>query len=147
MAKRNSNITYEYQKPHKTYTLDQFQSCGSDTVMCYHNLSFTDIHNGIEYDTYNVFSDYLDEIKDEYCLTVVLTDDQLIQYMYRPKLLCWDIYGNTELAFMVVLINDMCSIKQFNRKKILMPKKDNMALIIKYIFNANKDVLSSYNKK
>ena len=111
------------------------------------NLSFTDIHNGIEYDTYNVFSDYLDEIRDEYCLPVVLTDDQLIRYMYRPKLLCWDIYGNTELAFMILLINDMCNIKQFNRKKILMPRKDNMALIIKYIFNANKDVLSSYNKK
>lgn len=144
--RNNANTTYEYQKPHRTYTLEQFQSCKSDTVMCYHNLSFVDTHNNISYDTYNVLSDYLDEIRD-YCVTIALTDDQMVRYMYRPKLLCWEIYGNTELAFIILLINDMCSIKQFKKNKILMPRKDDMNTISKYLYNANRLVIKKYNKK
>lgn len=141
------NPSYDYQKPHLTYTLDQFAACGSDNVMSYHNLSFVDIHDGIAYDTHNVLSDYIDEIRDEYCVSVVLDDMQMQKYKYRPKLLCWDIYGNTELAFIILLINDMCNIKSFKKKKLLMPKKAAMAELTKYLFNANKQAIQYYNKK
>lgn len=141
------NTSYSYQKPHNTRTIDQFNSCKSDTVMSYHNLSFIDINDGIAYDTYNVFSDYIDEIRDEYCLLVTLTDKEMDKYIYRPKLLCYDIYKNTELAFIILLLNDMCNIKDFKKRKIYMPKKDSMPELIRYLFNANRSVLQRYNKK
>ena len=141
------NTDYNYQKPHNTHTIDQFNSCQSDTVMSYHNLSFVDIDGGIAYDTYNVFSDYLDEIRDEYCVLITLTDKQLDKYKYRPKLLCWDLYGNTELAFMILLINDMCNIKSFKKRKILMPRKDSMTKLIRLLFNANRSVIQRYNEQ
>lgn len=141
------NTSYEYQKPQFTYTLDQYIACQSDDTMCYHNLSFIDINGKIEYDTYNVLSDYIDELREEYCLSVVLTDDQLNKYKYRPKLLCYDIYGNGELAFIIMIINDMCNVKDFSKKKILMPKKNTMVQLIKYLFNANKSAIQTYNKK
>lgn len=141
------NTSYSYQKPQNTYTIDQFNSCGSDTVMSYHNLSFVDINNDIAYDTYNVFSDYIDEIRDEYCILVTLTDAQMDKYIYRPKLLCYDIYNNTELAFIILLLNDMCNIKDFKKKKLYMPRKNNMAELIRYLFNANRSALKQYNKK
>lgn len=141
------NTSYNYQKPQNTYTIDQFNACGSDTVMSYHNLSFVDIANGIAYDTYNVFSDYIDEIRDEYCVLITLNDKQMDKYIYRPKLLCWDIYNNTELAFIILLLNDMCNIKDFKKKKIYMPRKDTMAELIRYLFNANRSVIQSYNNK
>lgn len=142
-----ANTIYNYQYPHNTFTIDQFNDCGSDTVMSYHNLSFIDVNNGIAYDTYNVFSDYIEEIQDEYCIKVVLNDKQMEKYKYRPKLLCWDIYRNTELAFIILLANDMCSIKQFTKKKLFMPKKEVMNDLIKYLFNANKKSISKYNSK
>lgn len=142
-----ANTTYSYQKPHNTYTIDQFNDCSSSTVMSYHNLSFIDIDNDIAYDTYNVLSDYIEEIQDEYCVRVVLNDKQMEKYMYRPKLLCWDTYNNTELAFIILLVNDMWSIKQFTKKRLFMPRKETMTELIKYLFNANRKAINQYNSK
>lgn len=139
------NISYEYQKPQNTWSLDQFIACKSDTVMSYHNLSFVDRKDDILYDTYNVLSDYIDEIK-EYCVTIVFDDKQFYRYKYRPKLLCYDIYGNGELAFIIMIINDICNFKEFTKKKLYMPNRDDMKKIIQYLFNANKSVINKYNK-
>lgn len=140
-----NNISYDYQKPYFTYSLDQFISCKSDTVMSYHNLSFCDKYNDIIYDTYNVLGDYIDEIKEK-CVNVKLSNNQYWFYKYRPKLLCHDTYGNGELAFIILAINDMYNTKQFTKKRILMPTKENMNIIVTQLFNANKDNIDIYNK-
>ena len=143
-----SNImeySYNYQKPEATYTLDQFIACQSDIAFCHSNLSFIDQINNIKYSTYNVVSDYMDEITASYCVNIELSDDQLNQYKYRPKLLCYDIYGSQELYFLILIINDMCSVKDFTKKKLKMPTKDNMTTICKAIMNANKSSIEKYN--
>ena len=142
-----TNYTYDYQKPHNTWTLDQFIASQNDSVMSYHNLSFVDIHDGIAYDTYNVLTDYIDEIRSEYCVPVKLNMDQLEKYKYRPKLLCFDMYGNGELAFILLLANDMCSVKSFTKDTILMPRVTMMNELVKYLSNANRMALRTYNKK
>lgn len=141
------NISYDYQKPQNTWTLDQYIACKSEDAMNYHNLSFSDTYDNIVYDTYNVISDYIDELREEYCVAVTLTDKQLVRYKYRPKLLCYDVYGNGELAFIIMIINDMCNVKDFTKKKLFMPKRTDMSNIVKYLINANKSAINSYNKK
>lgn len=138
---------FNYSRPQYTYTLDQFIQCQSDTVICYNNLSFIDQYDNIKFNTYNVLSDYIDDIRQNYCLTITLDKDQLNKYKYRPKQLCYDIYGNGELAFIILLINDICSIKQFKKDKLLMPTKENMNIITKRIYNANIKAITTYNEK
>lgn len=140
------NISYDYQKPQNTYTIDQYIACQSNNTMCYHNLSFVDTYNNFKYDTYNVLTDYIDEIRNEYCLKVLLNDKQMEKYKYRPKLLCYDVYGNGELAFIILLVNDMSSIKEFKKKSLLMPTKEQMSNLTKYLFNANLSAIQLYNK-
>ena len=146
------STSYQYNKPSETYTIDQFIACQSDTEMNYNNLSFIDtisyefMNQKINYSTYNAISDYLEEIRDEYCLSVTLTDKDLIKYIYRPKLLCHAVYGNGELAFIILLINDMYSVKQFTKTTLLLPSKANMSQICKYLFNANTQAIKNYNK-
>lgn len=142
-----TNYIYNYQQPQYTYTLEQFAACQSSETMSYHNLSFVDTHDSIKFDTYNVLSDYIDELRDEYSVSVTLTDDELDQYKYRPKLLCHRIYGNGELAFIILLINDMCSVKDFTKKKLLMPRKQTMQNLVRYLFNANREAIQTYNNK
>lgn len=140
-------VSYEYQKPQNTYTIDQYINCQSDTLMCYYNSSFIDEVDNVKYSTYNVVSDYLDELRsDDYCVTIELSDEELAKYMYRPKLLCYDIYGNTELHFIILLINDMYSCKQFNKKKLLMPTQDMMKEISNKILNSNRNAIQTYAK-
>jgi hypothetical protein len=142
-----ANTSYEYQKPQNTYTIDQYINCKSDTLMCYYNTSFIDVVDNLSYSTYNVVSDYLDELRSsDYCVTIELTDEQLMKYKYRPKLLCYDIYGNTELHFIIMLINDMYSVKQFTQKTLLMPTVDMMKELSSRIINANKTAISVYAK-
>lgn len=141
------SIDYEYKKSHLTDTLDQYIACQSDTSFCYNNLSFIDRVGNIDYNTYNVIRDYIDEIRNEYCKIVVLSDEEMFKYKYKPKLLCFDIYGNGELAFLILLINDMYNAKQFTKNKLLMPTKNDMANITKYIYNSNKNIIADYNDK
>jgi hypothetical protein len=138
--------SYDYQKPELTNTLDQFIACQSDIDFCYSNLSFTDKIDNIKYATYNVVSDYINEIRNEYCVGVELTDEQLSKYKYRPKLLCYDIYGVQELYYLILIINDMCSVKDFTKKKLLMPTKTNMSTLTKAIMNINRPDILKYNE-
>ena len=137
--------SYDYQKPEYTYTLDQFIACQSDTNFCYNNLSFIDQIDNIKYNIYNVASDYIEEIISDYCIPVLLNDDQLSKYKYRPKLLCYDVYGAQELYYLILIINDMCSVKDFTKKKLFLPTKDNMPIITKAIMNANRADIQKYN--
>lgn len=137
--------TYDYQKPELTYTLDQFIACQSDISFCYNNLSFIDQIDNIKYNIYNVVSDYIDEIISEYCVKVELSDEQLSKYKYRPKLLCYDVYGAQELYYLILIINDICSVKDFTKKKIILPTKANMTVVCKAIMNANRSDIQIYN--
>ena len=137
--------TYDYQKPEYTFTLDQFIACQSDTSFCYNNLSFIDQIDNIKYNVYNVVSDYIDEIIDEYCVNVELSDDQLAKYKYRPKLLCYDVYGAQEVYFLILLINDICSTKDFTKKKLKLPTKVNMTTLCKAIMNSDRQDIQKYN--
>ena len=146
MATSTSVVSsYSYQQAATTYTLDDFIACQSDTMICYNNLSFIDHDDdyNIDFAIWNVCSDYIKEIQDM-CKTIVLSDDQLAKYMYRPKLLCYDIYSNGELFFIILMINDMYSIKQFTKQTLLMPTKTDMSSITKQLYNSNKTALQEY---
>ena len=138
---------YGYKKSDKTHTIDEFISCQSDTSMCYNNLSFIDQYDGIKFNTYNVLSDYLDDIKDNYCKTIELNQDEAWKYKYRPKLLAYDVYGNAELAFIILILNDMCNTHDFTKTKLILPTKSGMNDICKYIYNTNKNAIAQYNEK
>ena len=138
---------YAYQNPYTTNSIDKYISCKSLTAMNHHNSSFVNRDDNIEYDIYNVMSDYIDEIKDNYCLQITLNKDQMSKYKYRPKLLCYDIYGSTELYFLILLINDMSSCKQFTKNVLYLPTQSNMKEISTAVFNANKDDIKNYNIK
>ena len=141
-----SNI-FNTLKPQDTYTIEQFIQCQSDEEIDYHNFSYIDRYDNIEYSTYNILSDYLDELREDYAKTIILDKDQMVKYMYRPKLLCYDVYGNTELAFIILLLNDMCNVKDFTRDRVLMLTKDDMSDVTKWIYNSNKNAIAIYNGK
>lgn len=143
-------VNYIYSKPSDTFTINQFIACQSDYEASYYNFSFIDTINydymneTIHYAAYNVISDYLDEIRDK-CIQVKLSDAEMMKYIYRPKLLAYDIYKNQELAFLILIINDMYSIKQFTKNKLLLPRKNDMIEICKQLFNSNKQSINKYN--
>lgn len=133
--------------PQNTTTIEEFIEAGRGITIQYPTLSFTEVlQNGTHATILNVINDYMKEIKSA-SVMVELDKNQQFTYFYKPKLLCYDTYGNPELYFIILLMNDMADVKEFTKSKIRMLKKDHMSAILTNIYNAEKDAIKAYNSK
>ena len=129
-----------------TSTLEQFIEAGSAVTISYANLSMLDETGDIKIPIYNVVSEYLFELLGK-STTVVLNDQEFWKYKYKPKLLAVDIYGNAELYFVILMLNNMCSVKEFDIKRIKMLSKKDMSNLLGLIYSSEMDFLAQYNDK
>ncbi len=60
----------------------------------------------------------------EQSVVVKFSDDEFSKYKYKPKLLCYDVYNNMDLAPLILRINNMLSVTDFTKKEIRMFKTD-----------------------
>ena len=130
----------------KYQTISEFIELDSQTPISYNNLSFKEKIENIEFTIHNVIFDYITEIKS-YAYKVTMSDKEFIRYKYRPKLLANDIYGNSEFYFIILAINNLADIKDFNNKTILLLKKEDLIDIISKIYNAEKSNIDTFNNK
>ncbi len=130
----------------KTYTIEQFIQSNSNTVISYEKLSLIEKMDNIYTITYNLLNDYKEEL-DDLAITINLTDEELIKYAYKPKLLAYDIYGSTELYFIILFINNICNVKEFNSKKIKMLSRDDLYNVLSAIYNAESDTIRKNRNK
>ena len=132
--------------PRYTHTLIEFIAAGqSSTDLSYSKLSYVEKRDGIDFPVHNIIDDYIDELKEK-CLTITLSDSEWIKYRFRPKLLANDVYGTTEAYFLILLLNNICDIKEFYDKSLKMLKKDDLFEALSQIYNVEKDNLILYNK-
>ena len=90
--------------------------------------------------SYNILDDYLDELK-LISKTVELSDTEYIKYLYKPRILAYDIYGDPELFFVILKLNNLCSSKEFNLKKLKLIPKNTLLEVLSLIYNSEKNVL------
>jgi hypothetical protein len=129
----------------QSYTMEEFISLGKGSNLTYDNYSYKDIlSNGTEIAVLNVVNDYLPEIKDK-AVKVKLSDDEYRKYRYKPKLLCYDVYGAPELYYVVLLINGMIDVKEFNSDTFYLITKDDMNSFMSEIYNAEYQYIAEYN--
>ena len=134
--------------PRYATTLTEFIAAGkSSPAIKYPQFCFREVSNGIAYTVHQVIDDYIYELKDLSQELTVTNRDDLIKYQYRPKLLASDIYGSTELYYVILRINDLANAKEFDfsTDSILMLSKDNMASALNKIYTAEKDDIVTYN--
>ena len=135
-------------KVEETYTVEDFIELGKEIDDIQYSKfailakASADVANPILYATHNLIYDYEDEFKNA-TLTIDMTDAEYNKYRFKPKLLSYDVYGSTEIFFVVLFINGMCSIKDFDRKTIKLIKKDTMIRLLEEIYNAEQNYLLS----
>lgn len=133
--------------PQNTTTIEEFIESSNGVTIQYHNLSFIDmVSNGTYATVLNVVNDYIKEMSSA-AVIVELDKDQQFTYFYKPKLLCYDMYGNPELYFIILLLNDMADVKEFTKSKIKMLRKDHMSMLLTNIYNAERAAIDAYNNK
>jgi hypothetical protein len=104
-----------------------------------------DPQNNIEYDVFNVVSDYMNELK-AMAKEVELTEAEYYTYRFRPKVLAQYLYGNTELYFIILWLNDMWSVKDFDLRKIKLIKNSDLAQALSSINASERSFIEAYNE-
>lgn len=141
-------MSFVYNKSvSKTATLDSFVRSKPTSQLSYYYLSLLekDTNNGIEYDVYNVISDYLSDLK-KMCTTVTLNDKEYYTYRFRPKLLADYLYGNGELYFIILMLNDMWSVKDFDTRSLKLISKIDLSNALSSINASEKSFIDTYNE-
>lgn len=129
-----------------TYNMQDFIDSGETIDLKYQELSLIDKLKGIEFPVFNVLTDYMEEFNVS-SMKIELNDEEYFKYKYRPRLLANDVYGNGELAFIILLLNNICNSKEFDKKTIKLIKAKDMGSLLTYIYNSEKSFIDSYNAK
>lgn len=134
------------QDPNKTATIEGFISFKDTDNISYNNLSFRERYDNISFPIKNIVDDYIDELM-ELTTEVTMNETEFIKYRYRPRLLANDIYENPELDFIILAINHICNVKDFDSPTIKLIKVDDLEEFLTAIFNANKPDIDIYNSE
>ena len=106
-------------------SIQQFISNKPTIGTDYQNMSLVEERGNIQFPVVNLITDdYFDEFKKA-SVRVELTEDEILKYKYIPKLLSYDIYDNAELYYIILRLNDLYNVKDFNLGKkylYLIPK-------------------------
>lgn len=136
------------RNPLYSHTLEEFIAAGdSSTIPTYDSWCFLDNYNNIKFTVKNVLDDYLVELKN-LATNVYLTDADLSKYNYKPKLLSADVYGTTDLFYLILIMNGICNVKEFvNINPIKMIKKDDLFSYLSNIITCEKKNIEMYNNR
>lgn len=122
-----------------TATIKDMIEAGKNIEMTYYNSSYIEKIGNIEYSVHNIIHDYMEEI-EPYLQTVTLSDSEYRKYKYKPRLLAYDLYGSTDLYFLIMIFNNICDVKNFDIRKIKLLSRANLSIINK-IFITEKEYL------
>ena len=130
--------------PAKTYKVEDFIDMQENDSFTYATMALymqSIVDKTVVYSSDNVLYSYLDEIKAK-AVDYTFTDAEYMKYKYRPTLLAYDIYGSTELYFVILAINNTCNIKDFNKRTIKMLHVSDMSDLLNAIVSAENNRLS-----
>lgn len=134
--------------PAKVHTITQFINMKDNDSFTYATMALymqSVVDKTVIYSSDNILYTYLEELK-EASIEYTFTEDEYIKYKYRPKLLAYDIYGSTELYFVILAINDTCNIKDFNKRTIRILYKSDLSILLNQIFSAEENRLELNRK-
>lgn len=134
--------------PAKTHTVQDFIDMKSNDNFTYSTMAL--YMQSIEdkttiYSSDNVLYTYLEDLK-RYAVDYTFNEEEYRKYKYRPKLLAYDIYGSTELYFVILAINDTCNIKDFKKRKVKLLYKSDLSDLLNQIMETETNRISLNRK-
>ena len=141
-------INRNVDDPSIAHTINEFISAGQngDNDYKYRDMSFIEIRDSKEFVVNNVIDTYLYELK-EISVEVTLTNKEKDRYRYNPKLLAYKLYGDTNLYYIILRINNLCNTHDFTIKsgKLLLIPPKAMKKALSKIERNNSNMILRYN--
>ena len=133
--------------PSMTYTLEDFIEAGQSDQLTYTKFSIINEINGVKFASMNIVSDYINELK-KLCVPVPkenITPEQIARYKYNPDLLAYDLYGSTQLEFIVLYCNNIIDPKEFDfhNKYLYLPKASVLQSFLSSVYQSEYNTLQN----
>ena len=134
-------MIYSEISSHEAYSVSQFIALRDTDEVTYYNTSINNyIPGGIQFGIHNVLYDYEEEIQQSTVL-LNLSDNEMTKYRFKPWLLSYDIYGSTELEFIIRMLNGYLQDYEFDFQKIKVLRPNVLSNIIGRIISINSQFL------
>jgi hypothetical protein len=80
---------------------------------------------------FNIYSlmDRFMDLLDPFIQEVELTDNEYLKYRFQPKRLCVDVYNTIDMAPIILKINNMVSLLEFDQQTIRLFKPSVMSIL------------------
>lgn len=103
-------------------TIQNIISAGKELKICNRELSLKSVMTNSANEKYvvnisNLFEKYYEILLDN-TVIVVLTDEEYLKYRFKPKVLSYDLYGTKELHYMLLRLNYVYSVINFDFKEL-----------------------------
>lgn len=132
----------------KYKTIEEFISAKPTVNTDYHSLSLLEGFSKIEFPVVNMLTcDYYEDLYN-ISVKVTLSKEEVEKYKYKPKLLARDIYDNPEIYYLILRLNNMYNIKDFDLAEsylMLIPKSELTDALTK-IHQANINYINTYTE-
>ena len=114
-------------------TIQDIISAGKELKICNRELSLKSVLVNSADEKYivnmsNLFEKYY-ELLLENTVIVVLTDEEYLKYRFKPKVLSYDLYGTKELHYLLLRLNYVYSVINFDFKELRVFNTNVIALL------------------
>lgn len=133
-------------KADQTITVQDFIALRTSDEITYFNYSILEYLNGFDMFITNLLYDYEDELQD-IAITVTLTNIEKAKYRYKPYLFAYDVYGSTELKFIIMMLNNIIDPKEFDFDKVKLIKPSDLSTILNRINAVNEEYINNNRSK
>ena len=129
--------------PALTYTLAEFIDMKMQDELTYENFSIIRYEMQTKFAEQNIIDYYFRELKNICMKITSFTEEEIVKYRYAPDMLSYDVYGSTQLDFIVLLCNGIIDPKEFDfkRKYLLLPKASHLKEFLSKVYNSESEWL------
>lgn len=128
----------------KEYRIQDVISKGTQNSLILDNINEYIRFDGFDIPSKNILFEKYRGIILENCVKITLTEELFNVYKYRPKYLSLKLYNCTDLWHLLLWVNNMTTVTQFNKKVLYVLDPDALD-IIDQIITLEEDNLN-YNK-
>lgn len=90
----------------------------------------------------NLFEKYYELLLDN-TVIVVLTDEEYLKYRFKPKVLSYDLYGTMELHYMLLRLNYVYSVTNFDFKEVRVFNTNILSLLNEIMILENEEFIEN----
>ena len=135
--------------PNNSHTLQEFRSFGNSTgiLFDYKNYCLIDSIDGNEIIIHNVIDDYIEDFMDV-AIEIKLSKKEQDLYKYNPKMLSLKLYGSTIYHYLILRLNNIANIHEFDLKSgvLYLVSKEVLKDYLGKIYSSEQYTITRYNQ-